>query len=348
MNAVYSNITNLTHIMARGVSGSSKGEFVWHLMDKYKETASPEFSLLFIEVESLVAANMKQRIMDLVREGNRFCSTIDSTEDLEGVDAMSETESSSHLDVKLESMKNLLQEFSNVITSTWIFKLIHEEMTRLSACSANPKSIFIVNLVPNRITLFKRSLFLNQSPNMYQLPFDFIALNVCNTQTMSNDSIPETDVSFSDNVNQMFIKYFRSINKLVDVVWQPDNTARVTRIRAYCDNEKTSRGQKVRNQSEITRLLSSENTSRTLMLNITDLPSPPHTCPGIAFIVDNVLQVDENTEVELDISARNSPKVKTLLHYLRCGKRVLDEGKDLQSLSISSPRSPASVSFSNN
>lgn len=290
--------------------------------------------------------HLKRRITDLVRGGNRFCSNLEPDQDLESEDTVSETESTSQVDVRPENMKTVLQEFANVITSTWVFRLIQDEMqSRTSSCQ-NQRTIFLVNLIPNRISLFKRCLFLNQSPNLYQLSFDFIALNICDTKVGPNDSELELETSFSDSVNQMFVTYFRSVHKLFDIIWQQGVESRILRVRVFGAN--SNRGLRVKSRSELADLLCSHDVRSTLCVNVADIPDQP-SARCIAFLVGNTIQIDKNTVLELDRSLGDLSKVKTLIRYLdkrESGAFITPEQKQPSTQNLTSPKSRLSVTFS--
>ena len=332
-----------------GGSGSNKGEFMWDLVQRHSESGTSDLSITYIDMDRLIAVHIKQRIMDLVREGNHFAGDAAADdEDVTGAtlspDATSETESVES-DFRPESVKSFLLEFASVVTSTWVFRLLDEEMRRLSGSFPDKRFIFLVNLIPNRVNLFKRCLFLNQSPHLYQIPFEFIALNLIrgNCQWKDLDLVAES--SFSDEVNGMFVKYFRSIDKLVDIVPRLESYEKKLKVKVS-NNQPDASYKRVSCRADINQLLRRHEFTRTLCINISDLPaSEAHQTSTIIFILDNKIDVDAKMFLEVDESVRDAAQIKTLIDYLRTSRKVMEaERKDQLSPGQSStPKSRLSL-----
>lgn len=184
------------------------------------------------------------------------CESQDEDED--GEDQQLSQNENYEEDMKIEKIKPYLTEFANVVTCNWILRLIESEIKRrlkrskpsqkrYSSSSSNsshqsasarpvrrfslhqlltspppeddgPETIFLVNLIPNRINLFKKCLYLNQTPNLNHAQFDYFAINLTRAE---NEKKKDLDVvtsatSFLDDANNTFVKYFRSLNKLVE------------------------------------------------------------------------------------------------------------------------------------
>lgn len=236
------------------------------------ETARKRFKFSYIDIEKLVALNIKKRIRELVREsntqrGNRLyvaseidhetsSSSCDHSESQEEQDDDDEEDESLQQeeyddDMKIEKIKPYLTEFANVVTFNWILKLIESEIKRRSkqnqiqnhfssstsshhsasnrlrrfsfhhfgsSTSDEPETIFLVNLLPNRINLFKKCLYLNQTPNLNHAQFDYFAINLTRIESEKKKDLDvvSTGTSFLDETNNIFVKYFRSLGKLVE------------------------------------------------------------------------------------------------------------------------------------
>lgn len=240
------------------------------------ETGRKRFKFSYIDIEKLVALNIKKRIRELVREsntqrGNRLyvareidhetssssCDHSESQEDDDEEDQSPEPEEYDE-DMKIEKIKPYLTEFANVVTFNWILKLIESEIKRRgkqdqiqnhrsstsshhsasnrfrrfslhhldsrldsrldSPTSDEPETIFLVNLLPNRINLFKKCLYLNQTPNLNHAQFDYFAINLTRIESEKKKDLDvvSTGTSFLDETNNTFVKYFRSLGKLVE------------------------------------------------------------------------------------------------------------------------------------
>lgn len=231
-------------IFVLGGVGSQKGEFIWRLI---KDSL---INYIYIDVETLIVSNIKSRVQSLIQEGVSFAgysagvddfdceedeesqsfnyfsttttideTTLDSSSPQIINDSNSKNERRKHKRQQLK-IRQYLNDFCNVITFNWILDLITSEM------KIETESIFLINLLPNRVNLFKRCLFLNQTPNLYHVSFDFLAVNIINDyySTILSGRKDLLDLIQSNNntniydeANNMFVRYFRSINKLINV-----------------------------------------------------------------------------------------------------------------------------------
>ena len=235
------------------------------------EAARKRFKFSYIDIEKLVALNIKKRIRELVREsnnqrGNRLyvareidhetssssCDHSESQEEDDEEEDQSPRPEEYDDDMKIEKIKPYLTEFANVVTFNWILKLIESEIKRRgkqnqiqNQCSSSstsshhsasnrlrrfslhhlgspisdePETIFLVNLLPNRINLFKKCLYLNQTPNLNHAQFDYFAINLTRIESEKKKDLDvvSTGTSFLDETNNTFVKYFRSLGKLVE------------------------------------------------------------------------------------------------------------------------------------
>lgn len=124
----------------------------------------------------------------------------------------------SELSVKsgsIDDLKTKLLLYANVVTNNWVLSLISKEIDKHSA--DHKERIFIVNLIPNRINLFRNCLYLRQAPSFVNFHFNYVAINLVKGNSKRKDLDQLAGNSGYDEVNSNFINYFRLINKLIDV-----------------------------------------------------------------------------------------------------------------------------------
>lgn len=83
-----------------------------------------------------------------------------------------------------------------------------------------PEVIYIVNLVPNQINIFRHCLYLQQTPNLSNFKVNFIAINLISGDLIDlkkKDLDHVMGNSINDELNFNYMNYFRSINRLTDV-----------------------------------------------------------------------------------------------------------------------------------
>ena len=82
---------------------------------------------------------------------------------------------------------------------------------------ALPETIYIINLVPNQINIFRHCLFLQQSPNLGSFSVNFIAINLISGDLRKKDLDSVISHSLQDELNYNYMNYFRSIDRLTEV-----------------------------------------------------------------------------------------------------------------------------------
>ncbi|KAI2807653.1 hypothetical protein BLOT_005591 [Blomia tropicalis] len=218
-----------------GGSGSSKGEFIWDMFqhglenfihNQYNLAAKlllhkndlklcvVKFSYHYIDVEKLIVDNLDTRIKKLCTTTNAQLVPVNlELPYSDSPDFMIKSPKRRRDDIS-EDLKSQLVLYANIITNSWILSLIKQEIED-NNFGTNEK-IFIINLIPNRVTLFKNCLFLKQTPSFANFNFNYIAVNLVKHVSKRKDLEIKMDL-FYDDINNNFINYFRLIDKLINV-----------------------------------------------------------------------------------------------------------------------------------
>lgn len=118
----------------------------------------------------------------------------------------------------LSEMRGVMIEFSNAVTTNWVFKLISEEIRRQEEARPEDKEIiYVIDLVPNRMNMFKNCLYLKQNLIITNFHCNYIAIHLVKANFRRKDLDQSTAPSTFDEVNANFINYFRSMNKLIEI-----------------------------------------------------------------------------------------------------------------------------------
>lgn len=393
-NNVVSNSDNLKVIFVFGGSGSRKGELIWKLLqNNNNNSVKNEVVFRYLDVESLIVCNIKRRVEELAEEGHHFNSDLldlqlelmvqsssntgDSTslllnthEQQDSIDL--EVLSSPRRGINAKQVRQYLTDFANVVTFSWILTLIQEEMhfviSLLERTSASSKkeekgdkknkviNVFLVNLLPNRVNIFKKCLYLNQTPNFYHVPFDFFAINLVRDSTSFSskdvlDSMTKVNVNLSniyDEANSMFVNFFRSIKRIIDVdVSESEAQEPVIRLKVSF-NEKDGSATRVSDWKQVKNILLSNNNNNKIITTINPSSlllksfSPRSSITnnkstingntsmsGIFFVVDKKIEL-EKVVLELDDSCfkeDNMVAVKRLVMMVKEAKTAIEEEK---------------------
>lgn len=213
-----------------------------------------------------------------------------------------------------------LSDFSNVVTMTWITRLIEEEISLRK--SSKGKTVFLINLVPNRINLFKKCLFLNQTPAFYHVSFDYFAIHLIRSDSHRkdvSDSINQNQVSLYDDVNAMFVQYFRSTRKLINVVVRVENTG-VLKIKLTA-NPMDSNAIRLCSRSQLKNLISAgkDFTANPIPLK----EKKEYKGNSIFFVVGNTVDLEtENTTLLLDSSLLTKENMKVVKIFVSLFREV--------------------------
>jgi len=314
----------------------------------------------------LIICNIRRRVEDLVEEGHSFASHLLMNFELLETDnkfflnnlcpgenlspsgsmnSMSEEEQEESISspkskkkrMKGRQVRQYLSDFSNVITMTWILSLIQDEMAVLNThYSSKETTVFLINLLPNRVNLFKKSLYLNQTPNLYQVPFVFIALNVITGHSFVStikdvlDSKNNVLANIYDEANNMFVSYFRNTKKLVNLSLH-DEKETVLKIKLSTSPDAL----KVCNLKEVKDILLKKETvivDPTFLTSMKRLGSPMTMVNGqqpktssIFFVVDNKIDLEnEQVSIQLDRSIP-FPAIKLFVSLIKEAKQLIDQ-----------------------
>ena len=80
-----------------------------------------------------------------------------------------------------------------------------------------PETIYIINIVPNQINIFRHCLFLQQTPNLANFHINYIAINLISGDLRKKDLDSIISHSIQDELNFNYMNYFRSMHRLTDV-----------------------------------------------------------------------------------------------------------------------------------
>lgn len=271
-------------------------------MKDHQSHHQPDYNLFYLDIETLICDNIKNRVKELLRE-NRYAghspSSSDIWTDYESTTSLRDqshsqlqvtqqqfdlTTANSRSDLSLNEekesefendvatltrVKGYLNEFANFITGYWIQTLIADEIISQTNESID-HNVFLINLIPNRISHFKRCLYLNQTPNFYHTPFDFYAINLINEESTKKDLDILDGASFQNEVNSMFIKYFRSINKLTHIKTHPliSVKSQELKIKLLTDGGGDNVAISVTNKQQLNELVKNHDRSQILNINI--------------------------------------------------------------------------------
>lgn len=179
------------------------------------------YSYHYIDVEKLIVDNLDKRIKKLctntqtgtghfidnyVNTNNHHLLSVDSPDFFHSPNRspVQKRRKSSASD----ELKTQLLLYANIVTNSWIISLINKEIEE-NNFGPNER-VFIVNLIPNRITLFKNCLFLKQVPSFASFNCNYIAVNLVKHCAKRKDLEIKSDELF-DEINSNFINYFRYV-----------------------------------------------------------------------------------------------------------------------------------------
>ena len=176
-----------------------------------------KYSYHYIDVEKLIIDNLDKRITKLCSNSqlnsthlriNNYVEQEKMHNDdiLESPEFMHGRRSRRRKSSQVEELKTRLLLYSNIITNSWVLSLIKKEIEDNNV-GPNEK-IFIINLIPNRLTIFKNCLYLRQSPSFANFNFNYLAVNLVKHVGKRKDLDIKSDELF-DEINNNFISYFR-------------------------------------------------------------------------------------------------------------------------------------------
>ena len=311
-------------------------------MQDHRTSNSSDFNLYYIDIEWLICKNIKNRIKELLRE-NQYPGCSPSPSESWGDTELNcipvdisrsdltinlETDPSSDQMANLSNVKEYLSEFANFITSYWIQSLITNEIASLTADSSD-ENIFLINLIPNRINSFKRCLYLNQTPNFYNTSFEFYAINLINEETPKKDLDVLDASSLHNEANCMFIKYFRSIDKLSHVKTHSLNSLECSKltIRLVSSTDSSSDTHSVIDHNQLLSIVMQHDRKNILYLNIDRYLQVDERSNGLTltpkrdkchlfFVIEDKIELQDAT-IELESSKCSQVTLKYFVKHLQ-------------------------------
>lgn len=180
-----------------------------------------KYSYYYIDVEKLIVDNLAKRIKKLctnTQSGGtgHFIDNYVNTSDhhlLSVADSPDFFLSHSPVQRRRKSsasdeLKTQLLLYANIVTNSWVLSLINKEIEE-NNFGPNER-VFIINLIPNRITIFKNCLFLKQAPSFGTFNCNYIAVNLVKHCAKRKDLEIKSDEIY-DEINSNFINYFRYV-----------------------------------------------------------------------------------------------------------------------------------------
>lgn len=199
------------------------------------ENSLKTFLYDYIDVERLIIDNLNKRIKRLTSDtrsalksakGIRSSSVetppssrevADGSPSLSRLDHFGSADAiSSQQNGSPEDLKAKLLLYANVVTNSWVLGLITKEIEK-QPLEEQQKKIYLINLIPNRVNVFRNCLYLKQAPNFVSFHFNYIALNLIKSNAKRKDLDQLASNSCYDDIYNNFINYFRLINKLVEI-----------------------------------------------------------------------------------------------------------------------------------
>ncbi|XP_075586068.1 uncharacterized protein LOC124490868 [Dermatophagoides farinae] len=247
----------------KGGIGSNKGQFIWEIMEQSCENFHNNknnkliklllinddeidyerfrFSYHYIDVENLIINNIDDRIRKLTIQQSNETQMLPSPFENNTTTTTTTTMANSNIsdpllldelksvpivkrkksDSQDEQLRLQLQQYANIITNNWLLTLLKQEIERQN--HGPYENIFIINLIPNRITLFRQCLFLRQTPSFINFDYNYVAIKLIRHSTrrkeleIKNNGIIIGANTFDDNVDDNYTNYFRATNKLYEI-----------------------------------------------------------------------------------------------------------------------------------
>lgn len=178
-----------------------------------------KYSYYYIDVEKLIVDNLDKRIKKLALNNgqdnrpvqidhsalvNNHKSSSNSL--IDSPDMFVQKKSKRRKSSSAEELTTQLLLYANIVTNSWVLSLIKKD---IEENNFGPyEKIFIVNLIPNRITIFRNCLYLKQSPSFVNFNFNYIAINLVRHAAKRKDLEIKHDEQL-DEITNNFINYFR-------------------------------------------------------------------------------------------------------------------------------------------
>ena len=296
-----------------GGSGSNKGQFIWQLLQQCQTSAGAEPTVCYhyIDVEKLIVDNISKRIKKLTSDKPNI--TITSSNDEHSLEP-SEERYLSDVSIKsgsIDDLKTKLLLYANVVTNNWVLSLITKEIDKNSI--DHKERLFIVNLIPNRINLFRNCLYLRQAPSFVNFHFNYVAINLVKSNSKRKDLDQLAANSGYDEVNGNFINYFRLINKLIEVKAE-ENPVKI-RIKLTKNSKNAI---KISTKEDLLSFIYTPKrdgmeidiTSFDLNCSIFSEPTSKTSQNGLLFMIKNEIEVEDNQVIFFDDNDYKTSVVK--------------------------------------
>ncbi|KAF7492739.1 hypothetical protein SSS_02885 [Sarcoptes scabiei] len=312
-----------------GGSGSNKGQFIWEILqnsaENYLNNRNNEiikliiedeneidfnryrFSYYYVDVEKLIIKHLSDRIKKLA--GNRqmvpsnesptnykndYSIGNDLNEELLNETFRMKRRRPSQLDIDL---KNQLTDYANIVTNSWILNLVKDEIK--SNINGPFEKIFIINIIPNRITIFKNCLFLKQTPSFINFDFNYVAIKLVKQHSKRKDLEIKSD-DYYDEINNNFVNYFRLINKLFEI--QVKSSEDKIRLKLST----TKNAIRIANKDDLISFIwmpkkdQLELNIQDFRLNDFDEILGQYQTASLLFIINNEIDLEDNLKISLN------------------------------------------------
>ena len=193
-----------------------------------------------------------------------------------------------------DDLKTKLLLYANIVTNSWVLSLISREIERHS--SESREKVFIVNLIPNRINLFRNCLYLRQAPSFVNFHFNYIAINLIKNSSKRKDLDQLASNSGYDEVNSNFINYFRLINKLIEVKAE-DNPIKI-RIKLTKNSKNSIKISS--NEDLLSFIYTPKKDGMEIDINGFELTETSDFQNGLMFVIKNEIEIEENQFLVFD------------------------------------------------
>lgn len=191
------------------------------------------FSYYYVDVEKLIVDNLEKRIEALTEiQPSSYPPSEPEDNNIDEEDIFNEHKNEKNskmsndlLDLPdhlvkrkrgrknstLDQLKTRLVPYANIITNSWILSLLKKEIEENN--TGPYERIFIINLIPNHISIFKDCLFLKQTPTFINFQFNYVAIKlVKNTQKRKEvELLKEKPEGHFDEINNNYIDYFKFV-----------------------------------------------------------------------------------------------------------------------------------------
>lgn len=255
----------------------------------------------YIEAEKLIVDNIAKRIQKLTQErsvlkSGRRSATENGTDEhgshgsIDNDDKSKISINNSLVSIKtdtIEDLKTTMLLYANIVTNNWVLGLVMKEIARLTKINDGKENMFLINLIPNRINVFRNCLYLKQAPNFLNFTYNYIAINLVKNISKKRDIDQLTGTNSNyDEVNYNFTNYFRIINKLIEIKVDPN------KIRIYIKVIKDKNSFQINSISDLISFIKSPKKDG-IQIDISELEIDDDFNNSLLFIIKNEIQLDE-------------------------------------------------------